>query len=579
MKGMLRYLSFAKKYWLRILFSFLFGMAKVMFMLTLPWILKIITDDILLNNTLTNDEKIEKTSMILLLIIGLFLIVRPVVEYFRLQLIHSAAYFVLKDLRDLCFKKLQNLTIYYFDNNKTGEIIQKIVYDIKQSQHLIRTGLAAIWFDMVLVVGIIVILFNFHSTLAFYSLATIPIFVISTVYFHTKFKEVAKERNRKLGKNQSFLLERIQGMFLVKMFDKKQEKNKFDRENIELYKVSEEYSKWSGLTFAVISTLTDLAPLILILISSTFVLNGMITVGTMIAFAGYIEQMYEPIRRITSGVTRISQSLAAAERVFEFLDEHWIEEDGKKDVKIKGEIEFKNVTFRYSNEGNDVLSKVNFKIKKGQKVAFVGESGGGKSTITQIMARFYKVYKGVVNIDGVNINEICYRNMCEKMFVMLQEPFLFSGTIEENITLGERKVSKSQLIDVAKKSELYDFINSLPDGFDTEVGERGMQLSGGQKQRIAFARVFLMRPSILLLDEATSALDQENEEKVMNAIKSLDEGTTTIVIAHRLETIQDVDMIYFIENGKVLESGNHKELIDNKKHYYELYKKQKEGGR
>jgi len=325
---------------------------------------------------------------------------------------------------------------------------------------------------------------------------------------------------------------------------------------------------------------TDIAPLLVVSYAGYQVIGGTMTVGTLVAFYAYLERLYTPLRRLVNSSTLLTQAIASMDRLFEFLDEKYDIVDrpdaGELPVdpvtrRIRGEIRFENVSFRYREDGPLVLENVNLTIKPGETVAIVGMSGGGKSSLISLLPRFWDVTKGRITIDGVDIRDVKQRNLRHHIGMVLQDNILFSESAKANILLGNPKADDEAVIAAAKAANAHDFIMELPDGYETELGERGVKLSGGQKQRIAIARVFLRDPGILILDEATSALDLESEHMIQESLNRLTKGRTTIIVAHRLSTITHADKIVVMKDGRIVEEGRHEELLERKGVYYNLW--------
>lgn len=337
------------------------------------------------------------------------------------------------------------------------------------------------------------------------------------------------------------------------------------------------HTSWNAKTFAVTNTITDLAPLLVIAYAGYQVIHGNLTLGTMVAFVGYMERVYSPLRRLINSSTTLVQSIASIDRVFELLNEKYDVVD-KKDAKqlmdVEGYVDIENVSFRYDEEELEVLNNVTLHVKAGETIAFVGMSGGGKSTLISLIPRFYDVTKGAIKVDGNNVQHVNARSLRNNIGMVLQDNTLFSESIAMNIRMGKPDATDEEVVAAAKAANAHEFIESLPYGYDTFVGERGVKLSGGQKQRIAIARVFLKNPPILIFDEATSALDLESEHTIQEALEKLASERTTFIVAHRLATITHADRIVLIENGEIVEVGSHEELMRKQGGYYNLYQVQ-----
>lgn len=351
----------------------------------------------------------------------------------------------------------------------------------------------------------------------------------------------------------------------------------FEKRNNEFLTKALTHTSWTARTFSAVNTLTDLGPLLVIGFAAYEVIQGQLTLGTMVAFVGYMDSLYSPLRRLVNSSTTLTQSFASMDRVFELLDEKYDIVNVPNAVqtkKLNGEIVFDNVSFRYNADEKEILHNLSLTMQPGEKVALVGASGGGKSSLASLIPRFYDVSEGAVYVDGIDVRKYNMRNLRSHIGIVLQDNLLFSDTIGANILYGNPKATEKEVIAAAKAAQIHDFIIDLPDGYNTVVGERGVKLSGGQRQRVAIARVFLKNPSVLILDEATSALDLENERYIQEALQTLAADRTTIIIAHRLATITHVDTIIYIEDGEIKETGSHEELMRKRGFYYNLYQLQ-----
>jgi subfamily B ATP-binding cassette protein MsbA len=377
---------------------------------------------------------------------------------------------------------------------------------------------------------------------------------------------------------QGYLHERIQGMQVTRSFALEEYEGKqFEKRNNEFLTKALTHTSWTARTFSVVNTLTDLGPLLVIGFAAYEVIQGQLTLGTMVAFVGYMDSLYSPLRRLVNSSTTLTQSFASMDRVFELLDEKYDivnVPSAVQTTKLNGEVIFDNVSFRYNSDEKEILHNLSLTMLPGEKVALVGASGGGKSSLASLIPRFYDVSSGAVYVDGIDVRKYDMRNLRSHIGIVLQDNLLFSDTIGANILYGNPKATEEEVIAAAKAAQIHDFIIELPDGYNTVVGERGVKLSGGQRQRVAIARVFLKNPSLLILDEATSALDLENERYIQQALQTLAADRTTIVIAHRLATITHVDTIIYIEDGEIKETGSHEELMKKRGFYYNLYQLQ-----
>ncbi len=359
--------------------------------------------------------------------------------------------------------------------------------------------------------------------------------------------------------------ERIQGISVIRSFTlERHDHRQFTEINRNFLNKAMAQTRWNALTFAVINTLTDIAPLLVIGYGGYRVIHHSLTIGTFVAFFGYLDKLYAPLKRLINSSTVLTQASASLERVMELMDEPYDivdAEDAKKLDAPARSITFDGVWFKYNEQGDWVLKDVNLEIRHGQTVAFVGMSGGGKSSLISLIPRFYDIQKGSVSINGQDVRKLTMESVRGSVGMVLQDNFLFSGSVKDNILVGNPDATDEEVKEAAIRANAHDFIMDLPDGYDTEVGERGVKLSGGQKQRIAIARVFLKDPDILVLDEATSALDLESEHLIQQALQSLSANRTTLIVAHRLSTITHADQIVVMEHGMITEQGTHAELM------------------
>lgn len=558
---MKQFLQFLKPYkWLLIVAVF-FGIVKYIFPLILPFVMKVLIDDVFLNEGMLLAEKKEKIMFLSFAVIALILFTRPIVEFFRQKTALTLVNKVIYDVRKTCVEHLFNLPIHFFKKRKSGDIITRLIIDVEQTKQFILTGLLNIWLDIFSIVIVLFFMFSMNVKLTLVSMMVLPIYVILVVYFQRKLKEKTKKESEETGEFQSFLFERVQGVRTFKLLTKSEnEKDRFDKKNKKLFRIGLNRSKWFDLSMAIIRTLTEVAPFIVVYFGVLMVINEKVTVGTMIAFVGFLERMYRPLKRLVEALTDLSESLGSMERVAEFLNEKQ-EDDGKIAKKtFNNSIQMQGVDFSYPEDDKQIVKNLELTIKKGEKVAFVGESGGGKSTLMQLLIRFYDPTKGIIKIDGVDIKTMNVDSLRSLFGVVFQENVLFNESIEENLLLAHPKATKKEIVDACKKAKAHDFIENFPNGYGTKVGERGVKLSGGQKQRLALARVILKNPEILILDEATSALDLKNEWDIQQELSEIMKEKTAIIIAHRISTIKECDKIVVIENGEIKNIGTYDEI-------------------
>ncbi len=508
----------------------------------------------------------------------IFIVLRPPIEYYRQYFAQWTSNKILFDLRSTMYQHIQKLSFKYYANTRAGEIISRVINDVEQTKTFVVTGLMNLWLDAATIVIAIILMFFMNVKLTIVSIILFPLYAFSIKYFFGNLRRLTRVRSQALAEVQSYLHERVQGMPVIKSFAIEDfEHSRFTKVNQNFLDKALQHTSWNAKSFAVVNTITDIAPLLVIAYAAYLVIQGQLSLGTMMAFYAYIDKLYNPLRRLVNSSTTITQSFASMDRVFEFLDEKYDIVDSPEAIDcrdVKGDVAFINVSFAYEEKAGFVLKKINFDVKKGETIALVGMSGGGKSTFVSLIPRFYDVTSGKITLDGIDIRNFKVQSLRDKIGVVFQDNILFSESVRENILLGKPDATDEEIIEAAKAANAHDFIINLPEGYDTKVGERGVKLSGGQKQRIAIARVFLKNPPILILDEATSALDLESEHLIQESLDRLAKDRTTFIVAHRLSTITHADRIVLIEHGEIIESGKHAELMDKQGGYYKLFQVQ-----
>ena len=578
MSSVKQYMAFVKPYKWKIFWTIIVGILKFAIPLLMPLILKYVIDDIIGAQGLTNGEKLTQLFWIMGLAFVVFLILRPPIEYIRQYLAQWVGNKILYDIRDRLFDHIQKLSLKYYASTKTGEIISRVINDVEQTKNFVVTGLMNVWLDMITILIAISIMLTMDVEMTIVAIILFPLFGFTVKYFYGRLRRLTRERSQALAEVQGHLHERVQGIPVTRSFAiEDYEQEQFAKRNKHFLQRAMKHVDWNARTFAATNTITDLAPLLVIGFGGYQVVTGDLTVGGLAAFVGYMERVYNPLRRLINSSTTLVQAIASIDRVMEFMNEKYDVKDKEDAIelgKVDGRVDIENVSFRYEENERDVLKNITLHVEKGETIAFVGMSGGGKSTIVNLIPRFYDVREGSIKVDGIDISGVKARSLRDNIGMVLQDNILFSESIAVNIRMGKPDATDEEVIAAAKAANAHEFIEKLPQGYDTLVGERGVKLSGGQKQRIAIARVFLKNPPILIFDEATSALDLESEHLIQETMEKLASDRTTFIVAHRLATITHADRIVVIENGEITEMGTHEELMEKKGSYYDLYQVQ-----
>ncbi|MFO3702500.1 ABC transporter ATP-binding protein [Staphylococcus felis] len=574
-----RYLEFVKPYKWLIFGTIIVGILKFGIPLLIPLLIKYVIDDVINNGAMSINDKMNHLLIAMLITAFIFVILRPPIEFLRQYMAQWTSNRILYDIRKKLYHHLQALSSRFYANNKAGEIISRVINDVEQTKDFIMTGLMNIWLDCITIIIALSVMLFLDVQLTVAAIIILPFYILTVYFFFGRLRAITRQRSQKLAEAQGFLHERVNGMLVIKSFAiEDNEARNFDNRNRNFLNKAFKHTRWNAYSFSAINTVTDIGPLIVIGYGAFLAINGSITVGTLAAFVSYLEQLYGPLRRLVSSFTTLTQSFASMDRVFQLFDEPYDIKniEGAQPINIKnGNIQFRDVSFRYNEEEKDVLQHINLKVNHGETVAFVGMSGGGKSTLISLIPRFYDVTQGAITIDGHNIKSFETSSLRRQIGMVQQDNILFSDTVKENILLGRPDATFEEVMEAAKMANAHDFIMNLPNGYDTEVGERGVKLSGGQKQRLSIARIFLNNPPILILDEATSALDLESEAIIQEALETLSHDRTTLIVAHRLSTITHADKIIVVENGNIVEEGNHESLMRQKGAYHRLYNIQK----
>jgi subfamily B ATP-binding cassette protein MsbA len=505
------------------------------------------------------------------------------VNYLRSYLANFFGNRIILDWREDLYQHLQKLSLSFYENRPTGKIMSRILYDIQVAQSIVNDFFINLIMDFTTMFWVIGILIFMNYKLALLSFCIIPFYAIAFGKLRPQLKSLSKNVQKKMEVISGELSEKISGVKVVKAFTaEKLEEERFSEHLHELYEnIMKRVATHSELVAAE-QFLTMFGAALVLWYGGLEVLRGNFSKGDLIAFYSYLGYIYFPISRLTQINTVFQEAYSAMERVFDVFDIHPDVQEKPNASKLqikKGDVEFSNVYFKYP-AGNLVLKNINLKVEAGKVIAIVGRSGAGKTTLVNLIPRFYDVTSGRITIDGQDIRDVKLKSLRKQIGIVLQEPILFSGTVEENIRYGKVNATESEIIEVAKKANAHNFIMQLPKKYKTEIGERGIKLSGGERQRIAIARTLLKDPKILILDEATSSLDSESENLIQEALENLMKGRTSFVIAHRLSTVINADLIVVLEKGEIVEIGTHQELLEKggiySILYYEQFKKLEE---
>ncbi|WP_319200452.1 ABC transporter ATP-binding protein [uncultured Ilyobacter sp.] len=529
----------------------------------------------------TLDDVIPKGDLKLLYIFGAVLVALYLLRYLASYVVYywgkMLGILIEYDMRRDLFAHVQKLSFTFFDNTKTGAIMSRIVNDLSYISEFAHIGPEDFFLAILKFTGTFIIMFTMNKKLTLIIFSLVPLLIWFAAAKKNLMKISFGKSRKKISAINSQVEDSISGIRVVQAFtNEKFENEKFQKKNTEFREAKRENFKLSAEYFSGLSFIMNIIQLVTLFFGGIFILKGEITAGIVIGFLLYVSKFMEPIRRMMLLMQSFQKGMAGFVRFRELMEKDPEIKDRSDAVVLKkprGTIKFEDVSFKYSSSEQDILKNFSMSIKSGEKVALVGSSGAGKTTICNLIPRFYEVERGAIKIDDRDIRDYTLESLRDNIGIIQQDVFLFSGSIEENILYGNLTASREDVIEAAKKARIYDFILSLTDGFDTNVGERGVKLSGGQKQRIAIARIFLKNPKILILDEATSALDNNTERLIQESIDELTTDRTTITIAHRLSTIENADRIIVLNSQGIVEEGTHNDLVEKKGEYFSLVEK------
>lgn len=536
--------------------------------LVYPMITRSIMDNVVPN---------KDTRMLVVFAISLLFIfiIKAGLNYFMQYWGHVVGVRMQADMRSYVFTHLQKLPSSYFNNNKTGVIMSRIINDLMEISELAHHGPEDLFISIVMLFGSFFILLGINIELTLIVFAILPIILLYAITQRKRMNKAFKETRVKTGDVNATLENSIAGMKVTKSFcTQEEELEKFNKSN-NIFKYARESAyKVMAQYFSGMFLFIDLLELVVLIVAGYFTYMNRITLGDFAAYLLYVKMFIQPIRKLINFTEQYQNGMTGFERFMEIINEE-TEKEAKNPIElhgVKGNIEIENVSFTYEDE-NQVLDNLNLSIEAGKTIALVGPSGGGKTTLCNLIPRFFDFEEGSIKIDGINIKDVSLDSLRKNIGVVAQDVFLFTGTIRDNIVIGKTDATDEEIVEACKKAKIHDFIQTLPKGYDTYIGERGVKLSGGQKQRISIARIFLKNPPIMILDEATSALDNVTEYEIQKSLEELSKDRTNLVVAHRLSTIKNADEIVVLTEKGIEERGTHKELIEKGGVYSKLHRK------
>ena len=524
-------------------------------------------------------EQDLRTIRILTMEILLLYLLRVVFRFLSNYMAHRAAWYLVGDVRKKVYDKMERLDLSFFHDKQTGDLMSRVINDTRDFELLYAHIIPDLMTNFVTFTGVLVILLSINARLALFTCFPIPLVLISGIFFSKKVQPLFRTSRRKEGELSGKLQDNLSGVHEIQSFGKEDfETVRFGDKVFQHVTAMLDALRSSAIFHPTIEFISSLGTVLVVAVGGVMAYQGRVNVEDIVSFLLYLNLFYQPVAGLASLMENMQQAMAGAERVFTILDtEPEIRDrDGAEDIDVcEGKVQFENVGFSYES-GEKILDDISFTVEPGKMLALVGPTGVGKTTMTQLVSRFYEPQTGRILLDGKDIMDITVSSLRRNISPVLQDTFLFNGTVSENIAYADPDASMDQIVAAAKAAYIHDDIMQMPDGYDTQVGERGVKLSGGQKQRIAIARAILRKSPIIILDEATASVDVETERKIQQAISDLIGKKTIIAVAHRLSTIKNADEILVLEDGKIAEQGTHSELIEEGGIYARMYRIQSE---
>ena len=568
-------MPYFKKYKFILMFDLFCAALTTLTDMVLPMILRRLTNAGLGTYTLTREMIFRMASLLLVM-----KIIDLLAGFYMTKTGHIMGAKIETDMRYDVFQHLQKLSDSYFNETKVGQIMARITSDLFDITEFSHHCPEEYFIGLIKIIVSFAILVRLNTLLTVILFLSIPLMIVFASKYNRRMRKGFKEQKRHIGVLNADIEDSLLGVKVVKSFANEDvEIEKFQKGNKKFLDIkSETYASMAGFN-TITKAFDGIMYIIVVLFGGLFLVEGKMSSGDIVAFILYVQTLLTTVRRIVEFTEQFQRGMTGIERFTEIMNqdiEIFDDEDAVDLENVKGKIEIKDVSFKYNNNSENVLNNISFTINPGQKVALVGPSGGGKTTLCNLIPRFYDVEDGEILVEGIDVRKIKLQSLRSNIGMVQQDVYLFSGTVRENILYGKPDATEQEVIDAAKAAGAYDFIMNLENGFDTYVGERGVMLSGGQKQRISIARVFLKNPPILILDEATSALDNKSEFIVQESLENLAKGRSSLTIAHRLTTVQNADLILVLTEDGIIERGTHQELMEQKGYYYNLYT---QGGR